>query len=80
MKKYVVTLILIMITITSVIFAYIKASEAEKYAEQVAVAQQEAERLRDEAVNLQEMAQEAAAEATLQMARAEEALRDCQSK
>lgn len=64
----VVLAIAVLVSLSFLIYSFIKADEAEKAAEEARVAQAEAEKLRDEAVTLQEAAQESAAEAKRQEA------------
>ncbi|WP_436516181.1 nSTAND1 domain-containing NTPase [Ekhidna sp. To15] len=64
----VVLAIAVLVSLSFLIFSFIKADEAEKEAEKARIAQAEAEELRDNAVKLQEAAQESAAEAKRQEA------------
>lgn len=59
----VVLAIAVLVSLSFLIYSFIKADEAEKAAEAARIAQLEAEELRDEAVLLQEKAQQSAAEA-----------------
>lgn len=74
MKKNILIIILIFIVAYTMLFAFIKASEREKYSEMASLAQQEAEKMFAEAMKQQELALEAAAEAKRQQALAEEAM------
>ncbi|MEP1033907.1 High-affnity carbon uptake protein Hat/HatR [Ekhidna sp.] len=64
----VVLAVAVLVSLSFLIYSFIKADEAEKAAEEARIAQAEAEELRDEAVTLQEAAQESAAEAKRQEA------------
>lgn len=59
-----------LICITFLVFSFIKASEAEKQRAMAEIAQQEAMKRKDEAIRLQQIAEEAAAEAMMQAAMA----------
>ncbi|WP_370086271.1 hypothetical protein [Ekhidna sp.] len=59
-----------LICITFLVFSFIKASEAEKQRAMAEIAQQEAMQRKDEAIRLQQIAEEAAAEARMQAAMA----------
>lgn len=80
MKKNILIIILTVIAIFTVLYAFIKADEAEKARMEAYVAQQEAEALRDQAVILLKAAKESTAAVLEQQKRAEEALQDCLNK
>ena len=80
MKKNILITFLLITTVFSFVYSFIKADEAVKSANEALSAQKEADRLRDEAVSIAERAQEAAAEARMQEMRAQKALADCQNK
>ena len=74
---------LALMSLSFLIYSFIKADEAEKSSEEARVYQKEAEALRDEAVSLMEMAQEAVAEAKKQEAislELKEALEACKNQ
>ena len=64
----VVLAIAVLVSLSFLIYSFIKADEAEKAANEARIAQAEAEELREEAVTLAEAAQESAAEAKRQEA------------
>lgn len=68
-----------LISISFLIYSFIKADEAEKARMEAEIEKQEVERLRDQAEELQAKAERAAEEAMLQAARAEQALADCEA-
>lgn len=78
MKKNLLLVTLLLISIFSMLFAKIKASEATKQREFSATQEQEIMRLKEEAEEHQQRAEVEAAEALKQMQRAEAALADCQ--
>ena len=80
MKKNILIILLILSNLFFVVYAFIKADEASKSQILANEARAESETLRDEAVMLQQKAQESAAEAMNQMQLAKKALEDCQSK
>ncbi len=83
MKKNIVIVILILVSATLVIYSYIKAKEAEKAAQEVQLTIQAAERHSKEAVQFQERALHAAADAYKQKKESERLmseLQKCQSK
>lgn len=86
MSKYPVTIVLLLIAIGAILFAFVKADEAAKGNQRAEMAQMEAERLRDELEVIQKEAEQATNEAQRQaeIARenheiAEQAIRDCQN-
>lgn len=76
----VVLAVSVLIALTFLVYAFIKANEAEKYRIMTNEAQQEAEMLRDQAVELQLKAMESAAQALKQQRLAEKELKGCQNK
>ncbi|MEP0984251.1 hypothetical protein [Ekhidna sp.] len=81
-KKVTVAVVLslsILISLTFLVYAFIKADEDKKLGVMLDIARQESEMLRVEAVGLKQMAMEAAAEALQQQLLAEKALQDCQT-
>jgi len=94
MKKNILLVFFVFLSGISVSYSYLKANEASMARQIADDMRLEAERLRDEAVLLQEAAMQSAAEARLQMQRAEDAaamarqaeadahkaLMECQSK
>lgn len=80
MKKNIIIIILIVIAVFTTLYAFIKADEAKKAGMEASLSQQEVERMRDQAVALQEAAQESAAEALRQKTLAEQALADCENQ
>lgn len=61
-------IIMALICLSFMIYAFIKADEANKASEEARISMLESEKLRDEAVNLMEVAQKAMAEAKRQEA------------
>ena len=80
MKKNMIIIVLIIITGISMFYAFLKANEAAGAADIARINQVEAEMLRDQAVAMQQAAQEAAAEAKRQQALVMEAIQKCQDK
>ncbi|WP_421765176.1 hypothetical protein [Ekhidna sp.] len=70
----------ILISLTFLVYAFIKADEAKKLRVLLDIAHQESEILRDQATELQQRAMEEAAEALQQRYLAEKVLQDCQTK
>ncbi|GAB4244547.1 MAG: hypothetical protein Tsb0034_22780 [Ekhidna sp.] len=77
MKKNILIAILVLISATLLIYARIKATEAEANFLLADEQREIAERATEEAQRQQELAEEAAAEAQTQSQRAEEALKHC---
>ena len=63
MKKNIVIIFLILVSMTLIVYAKIKANEAEKAASEAQLSKEEGEKLRDAAVMLQQNALEEAAKA-----------------
>ncbi|MEQ9468318.1 MAG: hypothetical protein RLN88_12970 [Ekhidna sp.] len=80
MKKNIPIILLSITTLFFLLYAFIKADEAEKAGIMAEEQRWEAEKLRDQAMALQEAAQEAAAMARQVEAEARKALLECQSK
>lgn len=80
MKKNSAIILLILITSCSMIYAYIKASEAEQSAFLVKELQDQVEKLSEKTKILKQSAEEAAAEAMKQTAMAAELRANCESK
>lgn len=83
MKKNIIIIILIVIAVFTILYAFIKADEAKKAGMEASLSQQEVERMRDEAIVLQQAAEESAAEAKRQEAMSldlMEELKTCKNK
>ena len=80
MKKNILIVILTILAILSVMYAFIKSDEASKAGMEAQVSTEKAEELRDLVVEMQKAAEESAAMAKEQQSRAEQALADCQNK
>lgn len=83
MKKNILLIFLLIVSASLVIYSYIKANDAEKAQKEAQLTRQEAERLSKKAVQLQERALDAAANAVKQQHLAEkimEELVECRAK
>ncbi len=79
MKKNILIILLIFITVFSMWYASVKAGESEKATAKAQMAQQQSEELKERADTLMQEAENAASEARAAMEEAAKIIADCES-